>query len=100
MTRERRDPGTTALPAKSLYQPETAPSAGLPTLIDMDTLAQSLGVSIRHLRRLVDERRIPFVKVGRYVRFDVTDVAAWVDDHRVPVFRCEPVVTTARYHEG
>ena len=38
----------------------------------------------RHVRRLVFERRIPFVKVGRYVRFDAHEITRWIDDHRVP----------------
>jgi excisionase family DNA binding protein len=59
----------------------------LPRLVDAETLAQSLGVGIRHVRRLVDERRIPFVKVGRYVRFDVEQIAAWVDANRVDQHR-------------
>ncbi|MFN8037187.1 MAG: helix-turn-helix domain-containing protein [Acidimicrobiia bacterium] len=48
----------------------------------MDALAERLGVTERHVRRLVAERRIPFVKVGRFVRFDPTDVAAWLDSCR------------------
>ena len=39
----------------------------LPELIDITTLADRLGDSERHIRRLVAERRIPFLKVGRYV---------------------------------
>jgi excisionase family DNA binding protein len=73
---------------------------GLPRLIDAETVAEYLGTSVRHIRRLVDERRIPFVKVGRHVRFDVDEVSAWVDDHRVGVFRREPASTVGRYYGG
>ena len=59
---------------------------GLPVLTDIETLAASLGISVRHVRRLVAERRIPFVKVGNLVRFDVHEVAQWVVERRVPVF--------------
>jgi excisionase family DNA binding protein len=45
-------------------------------------VARRLGTSERHVRRLVDERRIPFVKVGRFVRFDSHDVEHWIDDQR------------------
>ena len=62
-------------------------SAGLPVLIDIETLALRLGVGIRHVRRLVAERRIPYVKVGHYVRFDTAEVARWIDQRRVQVFR-------------
>jgi len=61
------------------------PSTDLPTLVDIDTVAGHLGVSVRHIRRLIDERRIPFVKVGRHVRFDVDVIAGWVDAHRTDV---------------
>ena len=33
-------------------------------LVAIDQLADRLGTSVRHLRRLVAERRIPFVKLG------------------------------------
>lgn len=61
------------------------PVTDLPTLVDIHTVAGHLGVSVRHIRRLIDERRIPFVKVGRLVRFDVDVIAGWVDAHRTDV---------------
>jgi excisionase family DNA binding protein len=42
----------------------------LPELMTMDQLAERLGVTHRHVRRLVDERRVPFLRVGRFIRFD------------------------------
>jgi excisionase family DNA binding protein len=56
---------------------------GLTPLLDVAGLAAVLGVSVRHVRRLVAERRIPFIKWGRYLRFDPDDVAAWLDEARV-----------------
>jgi excisionase family DNA binding protein len=50
----------------------------------MDQLAEMLGVTRRHVRRLVDERRVPFLRVGRFIRFDPAEVAAWLDRNRVP----------------
>jgi hypothetical protein len=35
-------------------------------LIDLPEVARRLGVNDRHVRRLVAERRIPFVKWGTY----------------------------------
>lgn len=55
----------------------------LPSLVDVETLARGLGVGTRHVRRLVAERRIPFVKVGKLVRFDLVEIATWLDAHRV-----------------
>jgi len=37
-----------------------------------------LGVPVRFVRRLVAERRVRFVKLGRYVRFDPADLDALV----------------------
>ena len=54
-------------------------------LVDLPTLAQRLGVNHRHIRRLVAERRIPFVKWGHLLRFDPAEVDAWVDQARIPV---------------
>ncbi len=55
----------------------------LPTLLTIDEVADHLGVSVRHVRRLVSERRIPFVKWGHLLRFNPEDLASWLDDSRV-----------------
>ena len=52
-------------------------------LLDIAALAERLGVTERFVRRLVDERRIPFLKIGRFIRFDPADVTAWIDEQRV-----------------
>lgn len=56
----------------------------LPHLLTIDELAGQLGITIRHVRRLVAERRVPYLKVGGLVRFDPTDIAAWLDEGRRP----------------
>jgi len=42
-----------------------------------------LKTSVRFVRRLVAERRIPFTKVGKYVRFYQSDVEAFIASGRV-----------------
>ena len=54
-------------------------------LLDTDEVAVALRVTPRHVRRLVAERRIPFVKVGRFVRFDPGELDIWLDQQRVDV---------------
>ena len=55
---------------------------GLPNLVDIEYVARYLGVTVRHVRRLVAERRIPFVKWGRLLRFDLREIAEWVNKWR------------------
>ena len=52
-------------------------------LMDLPTVAKYLGVGERHIRRLVQERRIPFIKWGHPLRFDPDEIDAWVDTKRV-----------------
>lgn len=59
----------------------------LPELLDAFALATRLGITERHVRRLVAERRIPFVKVGRFVRFHPNAVAAWLEHRAVETQR-------------
>lgn len=44
------------------------------SLLDIPALAARLAVSERFIRRLVHERRIPYLKVGHFVRFDPRDI--------------------------
>jgi excisionase family DNA binding protein len=55
----------------------------LPKLLSIDDLADHLGTSSGHVRRLIAERRLPYLKVGGYVRFDPAEIAAWLDRSRV-----------------
>lgn len=52
-------------------------------LIGVGELAERLGTTERFVRRLVTERRVPFHKVGKYVRFDPVDIDEWLVAHRV-----------------
>src|SRR5215211_8991277 len=45
--------------------------------------AEHLGTSLRFVRRLVFERRIPFVKVGRHVRIAASDLDAFIAAGRI-----------------
>ena len=51
-------------------------------LLDLPAVARRLGVNERHVRRLVNERRIPFLKWGRLLRFDPVEIEAWLDEAR------------------
>ena len=58
--------------------------ARLPHLMRIDEVAEHLGVSVRHVRRLVQERRIPFLKWGHFVMFDDAEIASWLEQFRYP----------------
>ena len=61
-----------------------APSTTEAQLVDIEWVARRLGVTVRHVRRLVAERRIPLVKWGHLLRFDPVEIEAWIDDLRRP----------------
>jgi len=52
-------------------------------LLDCAGAAERLGVPERFVRRLVAERRLAYIKVGRYVRFDQAVLDAWIAAQRV-----------------
>lgn len=61
--------------------------------LDVTSAAAHLGTTVSHVRRLVLERRIPFLKVGAKVRFLVADLDDWLLAQRV-----EPVNNTATWN--
>lgn len=56
-------------------------------LLTVDEAAELLGTGPRFLRRLIAERRIDFVKVGRHVRIPSSALAAWVKERTVEATR-------------
>lgn len=56
-------------------------------LLDVNGVAAMLGCKPCYVRRLVWERRIPYYKIGKFVRFDLEEVEAWRADCFQPVLR-------------
>lgn len=56
-------------------------------LLDVPGAADYLGTSERHIRRLVEERRVPFIKLGpgrsARLRFDTARLDGWIETHSV-----------------
>lgn len=52
-------------------------------LLTVEQVADLLGTTIRFPRRLIEERRIAFVKVGRHVRIPEGAVAAFIEANTV-----------------
>ncbi len=62
----------------------------LPRLLNITQVADHLGVNVRHVRRLVYERRIPFIKWGHLIRFDPADVQRWMKENTVQLPSTRP----------
>ena len=71
----------------------------LDRLLTVEEAAERLGTSTRFVRRLVAERRIAYVKVGRHVRLDPADVEAFIAARRVEV-RASSVAALPRRRSG
>ncbi len=53
------------------------------SLLTVEQASERLGTSARFVRRLIAERRISFVKLGRHVRIETADIEAFVAAGRV-----------------
>lgn len=53
------------------------------SLLTVDQAAERLATKPRFIRRLIAERRIPYVKLGAHVRLDTADLDRFVDAGRV-----------------
>jgi excisionase family DNA binding protein len=68
----------------TVVQSRTGSKSSDPPLLDVSEAARHLGCSDRFIRRLVQERRIPFVKLaGTKVRFLLGDLDRWVESQIV-----------------
>lgn len=63
----------------------SVPSPSRRALMTIEAVADRLGVSVRHVRRLVAERRIPYLKWGHLLRFDASAIDRWLEERSVPV---------------
>jgi excisionase family DNA binding protein len=69
----------------------------LPHLLSIDQVVERLGTSTRHIRRLIADRRIPYLKVGKLVRFDPDEINRWLDGSRVALRPPRPVAGVTRF---
>ncbi len=52
-------------------------------LLTVEAAAEHLSTSVRFIRRLIAERRIEFVRVGRHVRISEAALAEFIDAGRI-----------------
>lgn len=69
----------------SLISDEKSPTgaAHRRRLLTLKQVAEQLNVNERHVRRLVFERRIPYLKWGHLLRFDPVEVDEWLERARI-----------------
>jgi excisionase family DNA binding protein len=51
-------------------------------LLTVEQAADRLGTSVRFIRRLRTEGRIPVIKLGKHIRIDSTDLDAYINTSR------------------
>lgn len=52
-------------------------------LLGIRQLAIQLGYSEIGIRKMVDERRIPYIRVGKLIKFDQQVIADWLQNRTV-----------------
>ncbi len=62
-----------------------------PALLTVTQAAERLNTGERFIRRLIDERRIEFVRVGRKIRIPADALEAFIDAGRVHPTNRQPV---------
>ncbi|MGX1694418.1 helix-turn-helix domain-containing protein [Microbacterium keratanolyticum] len=53
-------------------------------LWDVTDASAATGLSVRYLRRMIAEKRIPVVRIGRLVRIKPSDLRAFIDANTRP----------------
>lgn len=57
-----------------------------PRLIDIEEACRQLGIEVATMYRWVQMRKIPFYKIGRYVKFEQDELNAWIISKKVDEF--------------
>ena len=54
-------------------------------LIDVEHVSEHLGVKVNTVYSWVNQRKIPYVKVGRLIKFDLQDINQWIADRKMAI---------------
>ena len=54
------------------------------TLITKKELVNGLGVSSSFINKLMAEEKLPYFKLGRAVRFRISEVSRWLERRKIP----------------
>jgi excisionase family DNA binding protein len=69
------------------------PAPSSDRLLTVEAAAERMSTSVRFVRRLIAERRIAYVKIGRHVRITEADIAAFIEAGRIT-----PMETSRVWH--
>lgn len=53
------------------------------SLLDIKEAADRLGTTERHMRALIADRKIAYIKVGRLIRFDPKSLDEWIEANTI-----------------
>jgi excisionase family DNA binding protein len=70
-----------------------SPTSIVPRLMSIEQVSQYVDLSVHTVYRMVSQRRIPFVKLGRLVKFDHYEIDKWITSKSIKVCRSFPAVT-------
>lgn len=59
------------------------PSSPRNRLLNVYELSQQLGVQLKTIYAWVNQKKIPYIKVGRLVKFDQKDIDGWIESRKV-----------------
>lgn len=65
-------------------------------LLSVEAAADRLDTTVRFIRRLIAERRIEFIKVGRHVRITESALADFIEAGKVPPLTAAQLRPTLR----
>lgn len=83
--------------------PAHAGGEAVQPMMDIEEVAWRLGTSVRHIRRLVLENRIPYYKFSGKLRFERAEIEAWIAAAHVPAqpeFVPDALATPRRSTQG
>lgn len=52
-------------------------------LVNVERAAQFIGIEVSTLYAWCEQKRVPHIKLGYALRFDLGDLRRWIDEHRV-----------------
>ncbi len=52
-------------------------------LIGIEHVSEHLGIKVNTVYSWVNQRKIPYIKVGRLIKFDLQDINQWIAERKI-----------------